>query len=59
MNPVYSRTMIDHIKAEIEAIHIDQNEMKEQIKSLSETVSSLEQALKELTIAIAAGLPIK
>ena len=50
--------MIEHIKAEIEAIHIDQNEMKEQIKSLTETVASLDKSLRELTIASASGLPI-
>jgi tetrahydromethanopterin S-methyltransferase subunit B len=48
MNPVYSRSMIDQVKAEIEAIIIDQNEMKEQIKSLAETVLILEKSLKTL-----------
>lgn len=59
MNPVYSRTMIDQVKAEIEALVIEQNEIKKQIKSIAEMVSLLEKSLRELTVAIAADLPLR
>jgi hypothetical protein len=52
MNPVYSRSMIDQLRAEIEAIIIDQNEMKEQIKSLAETVLIFEKTLNTLILSL-------
>jgi len=66
MNPAYHRSMINEVKAEIEAINIDINEQKEQItelkakvQSLAEMLGSVSSSLRELTVAIAAGLPVK
>lgn len=65
--------MIDTIKAELEAINIDiketqfsvhdmvkrHNDLNDKVESLEESVKGLMRSLSELTIAIAAGLPIK
>lgn len=58
MNPVYTKNMIETVKAEFEALYIEINEQKKQIQELQETVTELSKSLQELTVCIATGLPL-